>query len=102
MEEVVGAFDSAVGGSAGVVPCEDLVAPCEHGVDDVVELDELAGGVEIGEPAQRVEGAGSVVGEVEAVEFLQRSPGHVESWVFGEELIEAGLVTVVEGVAASQ
>lgn len=38
MEEVVGAFDSAVGGPAGVVPGEDLVGPGDDGVDDGVEL----------------------------------------------------------------
>ncbi len=102
LEEVVGSFDSAVGWPAGVVPVEDLVAPGDDGVDDVVKLDELAGGVEVGEPIERLEGAVAVIGEVEAVQILQGPPGHVESRVFGEEFVEAGPVGVVEVIAALQ
>ncbi len=70
LEEVVGSFNAAVGGSAGVVPGEDLVAPGNDGVDDVMELWELAGDVEVGEPVERFERSVVVIGEVEAVEFL--------------------------------
>ena len=72
------------------------------GVDDVVELGELAGDVEVGEPVERFEGAITVVGEVEAVEFLEGLPACLEPWVGGEELVEAGLVVIFEGVAAAQ
>ena len=37
-------------------PGQDLVAPGDDGVDDVMELAELAGGVEVGEPVERFEG----------------------------------------------
>ena len=43
LEQIVGALDSAVGGSVGTVPVEDLVGPGDDGVDDVVELGQLAG-----------------------------------------------------------
>ena len=49
--------DSAVGGPAGVVPGEDLVGPGDERVDDVVELGQLAGLVEVAEPSQGVKGA---------------------------------------------
>ena len=70
--EVVGSFGSAVGGSFGVVPVEDLVTPGDDRVDDAMVLGRFAGGVGIGEP---------VVGEVEAVELLQRVPSGLESRV---------------------
>ncbi len=88
MEEVVGAFDSAVGWAAGVVPVEDLVGPLDDGVGEV------GGGVEIGEPAERLKGCFAIIGEVDAVELLERLPRSVEAGVFGEELIEAGLASI--------
>jgi len=54
-----------------VMPGEDLIGLGDDGVDDGVELDELAGGVEVGEPIQRGERTGSDIGEVEAVEVLE-------------------------------
>jgi len=45
------------------VPCEDLVAPRDDGVDDIVKLDELAASVEIGESVQRFEGGVSVTSQ---------------------------------------
>ena len=53
------------------MPGQDLVAPGNDGVDYVVELAKLAGGVEVGEPVESFEGAIVVVGLVEAVEFLE-------------------------------
>ena len=44
----------------------------------------------------------AVLGEVEAVELLQRVPSGFEAGVGAEELLEAGAVGVGEGVAASQ
>ena len=64
------------------MPGEDLVAPVDDGVDDGVELTEFAGGVEVGEPVKRFEGAIVVVGEIEAVEFLEGiSAGSQLGWV---------------------
>ena len=74
LEQVVGSFDSAVGGSVGVVPVEDLVGPGDDGVDCVVVLGQLASLVEVTEPSEGLEGAVVVVGEVEAVELLQCLP----------------------------
>ena len=71
------------------------------GVDYVVELAKFAGGVEVGEPVERFEGAIVVVGEVEAVEFLEGFPAGSQPWVGGEELIEAGLVVFVEVVGSA-
>ena len=70
LEQVVGSFDAAVGGAAGVVPGEYLVGPGDDGVDDAGELGEFAGGVEVVEPVECLQGAGLLVGEVETVEFL--------------------------------
>ncbi len=49
---------------------QDLVGAGDDGVDDVVELGQLSGFVEVAEPPERFEGAVAVVCEVEAVEFL--------------------------------
>ena len=96
MEEVVGSFDSAVGGPARTVPGQDLVAPGNDGVDYVVELAKFAGGVEVGEPVESFEGAIVVVGLVEAVELLEGISAGSQPWVGVEELGEAGLVVFVE------
>ena len=83
------------------MPGQDLVAPGNDGVDDVMELGELTGGVEVGEPIESFERAVTVIGEVETVQFLECvSPG-LEPWVGGEELVETGPVGVVEAVAAA-
>ena len=74
MEEVVGAFDAAVASSPGGVPGEDAGLGSEQRVDDLVELGQVAGLVEIDEPVQGGEGAGLVVGEVQAVELAERLP----------------------------
>ena len=63
------------------MPVEDFVAPGDDGVDDVVELGELAGGVEVGEPVECFECAVTVIGLVEAVEFLECVPSGSQSWV---------------------
>ena len=102
LEQVVGSFDSAVGGSVGVVPVEDLVGPGDDGVDCVVVLGQLAGLVEVAEPSEGLEGAVVVVGEVEAVELLQCLPAGPQPRVGVEEGVEAHPVGVGEGVAASQ
>ena len=65
-------------------------------------LGQLAGLIEVAEPSQGFEGAVVVVGEVEAVEFLQGLPAGFEAGVGVEEGVEAGPVGVGEGVAASQ
>ena len=57
------------------MPVEDLVAPVDDGVDDVVELGQLAGGVEVGESVEGFEGTGAVVGLVEPIELLEGVPG---------------------------
>ena len=102
LEQVVGSFDSAVGGSVGVVPVEDLVGPGDDGVDCFVVLGQFAGLVEVAEPSEGLEGAVVVVGEVEAVELLQGLPAGPQAGVGVEEGVEAHPVGVGEGVAASQ
>ena len=52
------------------MPGQDLVVPGNDGVDDVMELTEFAGDVEVGEPVKRFERAIVVVCLVEAVQFL--------------------------------
>ena len=83
------------------MPGQDLVAPGNDGVDDVMELAKFAGGVEVGEPVESFEGAIVVVGLVEAVEFLEGFPAGSQPWVGGEELGEAGLVVFVEVVGSA-
>ncbi len=74
LEQVVRALDASVAGPSGTVPGEDLVGPGDDGVDDVVELGQLSGLVEVAEPSERFEGAVVVAGEVEAVELLEGLP----------------------------
>ena len=103
LEQVVGSFDSGVGGPVGVVPVEDLVGPGDDGVDCVVVLGQLAGLVEVAEPSEGLEGAVVVVGEVEAaVELLQCLPAGPQAGVGVEEGVEAHPVGVGEGVASAQ
>ena len=78
------------------MPGQDLVAPGDDGVDDVMELTELTSGVKVGEPVESFEGAIVVVGEVETVELLEGISAGSQPWVGGEELGEAGLVVFVE------
>ena len=47
----------------------------EQRVDDLVELGQVAGLVEIGESVEGGEGAGLVVGEVQAVQLAEGVPG---------------------------
>ena len=84
------------------MPGEDLVAPRDDRVDDVVELDELTRGVEISEPIQRFERCGPVLGEVEDEELLERLPSHVESRVLNEKLLKAGPAGIGEVIAVLQ
>ena len=62
----------------------------------------FAGGVEVAEPVEGFQGAGFVVGEVEAVELLEGLVAGFESGVFRQQLVEAGLVRVGERVASPQ
>ena len=62
----------------------------------------FAGGVEVAEPVEGLQGAGFVVGVVEAVEFLEGLVAGFESGVLVEQLVEAGLVCVGERVASPQ
>ena len=101
LEEIICSFDSAVAGVVGVVPGEDLVGPGDDGVDDVVELGQFAGLVEVAEPVECFEGAVVVVGEVEAVEFLECLPAGPQPRVGVEEGVEAGPVCVCECVASA-
>ena len=82
------------------MPGQDLVAPGNDGVDYVVELAKLAGGVEVSEPVESFAGAIVVVGEVEAVELLEGISAGPQAGVGGEELGEAGLVVFVEVVGS--
>ena len=68
------------------MPGQDLVAPGNDGVDDVMELGELAGDVEVGEPVKRFECAVTVIGLVEAVEFLEGVPAGSQPGVGGRGL----------------
>ena len=71
-------------------------------VDDLVELGQVAGLVEIGEPVQGGEGAGLVVGEVQAVQLAERLPGVAQPRVRLEDGFELGALGVVEAVGAAQ
>ena len=77
--EVVGAFDASVGGPPGVVPVVDLLVPLEERVDDLVELGDVPGGVDVTEPVKRGPGALAVVGHADAVHLAQGVPGCVET-----------------------
>ena len=85
-----------------MVPGEYLVGPRNDGVDDVVELGYVAGGVEVAEPVEGFKGAVVVLGEVEAVEFLEGLPAGFEAGVSLEEFVETGLLCGGEGVASAQ
>ena len=97
-----GALDASDGDPPAVVPGQDLVGPCDEGVDYVVELGQLAGFVEVTEPPEGLQGTGAVVGEAEAIEFLEGLPAGVETRVSLEEGVEAGPVCVGVGVASTQ
>ena len=62
----------------------------------------FAGGVEVAEPVEGFQGAGFVVGVVEAVELLEGLVAGFESGVLVEQRVEAGLVCVGERVASPQ
>jgi hypothetical protein len=91
LQQAVDAFNSAVGGTVGVVPDQGLVGPGDNGVDDVMELGQPSGLVEVVEPIERVEGSLAVVGEVEPVELLQRPPGRSEPRVAVRVRVSLGL-----------
>jgi len=82
------------------LPVEDLVTPGDDRVADAVVLRQFACGVEVGEPVQGLQGAGPVVGQVEAVELLECVPSGFESRVGVEEQVEAGLFVAVGGVGS--
>ncbi len=99
--EVVGAFGAAVAGPPGVVPVEDLVVPCEEGVNGAAELGCLAGAVDVGEPVEGFEGAFGVPREIELVQLAERVPGCFEPGVGLEEGVEAFAFCAVEGVGSA-
>ena len=74
----------------------------EQRVDDAMELGQVAGLVEIGEPVEGGEGAGLVVGEVQAVQLAERVPGVAQPRVRLEDGFELGALGVVEAVGAAQ
>ncbi len=82
------------------MPVEDLVTPGDDRIDDAVVLGRFACGVEVGEPVQGLQGAGPVVGEVDAVELLECVPSGFEPREGVEEPVEAGLFVGVEGVGS--
>ena len=90
--EVVGSFDGSVGcPSAGVVG-EYFFSPGDDRVDDLAVFGYLSGGVEIGEPSERLVGLVRVVGFVELVEFLESVPRGSETWMSVEDPVEMCLV----------
>ena len=56
----------------------------------------LAGGIEIGEPSQRLVGAIEVVGLVQLVELLESVPSGSQPWMSVEQPIQMLLVGVAE------
>ena len=92
--EVVGSFDGSVGyPSSGGVVGQDLFSPCDDGVHDLVVFGYLAGGVEIGEPSERLVGLVRVVGFVELVELLKRAFSRgAETGMSVEQSVEVRLV----------
>lgn len=93
---LVGVLGAAVAGPSNVVPVEDLFVPCEEGVGDVAELEDLAGAVGIGEPLERLRSTFAVVGGVEVVQLAERVPGCLEPQVGGEQDVGAGPLSRVE------
>ena len=63
---------------------------------------EFAGGVEVAEPAEGLQGAFFVVGDVHAVDLLEGLPPCFESGVLGDQRVEAGLIAVFELVVSPQ
>ena len=53
---------------------EDLFSPCDDGVDDFAVFGYLSGGVEIGEPSERLVSLIRVVGFIQLVELLESVP----------------------------
>ena len=101
--EVVGSFD----GSVGYPPCgvvgQDLFSPSDHGVHDLVVFGYLSGGVEIGEPSERLVGLVRVVGFVELVELLKRAFSRgSEAGMSVEQAVEMLLVGFGEVVGSAQ
>ena len=81
---------------------EDLFSPCDDGVHDLVVFGYLTGGVEIGEPSERLVGLVRVVGFVELVEFLESVPRGSETWMGVEQAVEVRLVGFGEVVGSAQ
>ena len=94
MEQVVDPFDGSVGCSPGGVVGQDLFPPGDDGVHDLAVFGDLACGVEVGEPSQRLVGLIEVVGFVELVELLERLPRGSQAGVSVEQPVEVGLVAV--------
>ena len=74
---------------------QDLFSPCDDGVHNLVVCGDLAGGVEIGEPSQRLVGLVPVVG---LVEFLESVPRGSETGMGVEQPVEVRLVGFAEMV----
>ena len=62
-------------GEHGLVRLDTPIDEMRIAVDDSVELGQVAGLVEVGEPVEGGEGAGFVGGEVETVQFAEGVPG---------------------------
>ena len=67
---------------------QDLFSPGDDRVHDLVVFGDLAGGVEVGEPSQRLVGPVEVVGFVDPVELLERVPRGTQPWMSFEQPIQ--------------
>ena len=85
-----------------MVPGQDFVGPGNDGVDDVMELGDVAGGVEVAEPVEGLKSAVVVLSKVETVELLEGVPAGFEPRVSIEELVEVRLLRGGERVASAQ
>ena len=86
----------------GGVVGEDAGHGGDEGVDDLVKLGQVAGGVEVAEPVKSCQGAGFVVGEVQAVQFVGCFPSGAQAGVVLEERVEPSAPGAVEAVGAPQ
>ena len=100
--EVVDPFDGSVGYPSGGVVGEYFFSPVDDGVDDFAVFGDLSGGVEIGEPSERLVGLIRVVGFVELVELLESVPRGAETWMSVEQPVEMCLVCFGEVVGPAQ
>ena len=85
-----------------MVPVQDLVGPTQYGVHGVVVLRYLPAVVEVGETLESLEGALEIVGLIQAVEFLQSVPGHLQTRMSIEQTLESSLVSGGEMIVSFQ